>query len=87
MSLDDEVIQYVSGKVDIDKEKLSRNSKFVEDLGMDSLDRTDMLMEFEKKYSINIPDQDFGKMRTIGDVVDYIKGHYRGNGETGVKAP
>ena len=86
MSLEDEIIQYVSGKLIIDKDKLSRNSKFTEDLAMDSLDMVDMVMDIEQRYGVNIPDQEFGKMRKLGDIIDYVRERYRGDDETGVKA-
>ncbi len=53
MDLDDEIIRYVSGRADVDKGKLSRNSKF-EDLRMDSLDMAEMVRDIEQKYKLDI---------------------------------
>ena len=83
MDLEGEIIKYIAEKADVKKEGLSRASRFSEDLLMDSLDMVEMLMEFNERYKVDISDQEFGKMRTIGDVVDYIRERYRGNDESG----
>ncbi|HET7187355.1 MAG TPA: acyl carrier protein, partial [Gemmatimonadaceae bacterium] len=45
---------------------------FIEDLGADSLDIVELVMEFEKEFNIDIPDEDAEKMRTVGDAVAYL---------------
>jgi acyl carrier protein len=46
----------------------------MEDLGADSLDTVELVMEFEKEFNIDIPDEDAEKLRTVGDALDYLKG-------------
>lgn len=86
MGLDDELIQYFTRKTGVSKNRINRDSRFLQDLGMDSLDMTETVMELEERYKLKIPDEEFGNMRTIGNVIDYIKEHYRGDDETGVAA-
>jgi len=86
MDLEGEIIKYIAEKTDIKKDNLSRASRFSEDLAMDSLDMVEMTMDIEQKYGVNILDKDFDKMRTIGDVADYISERYKGNDEKGDSA-
>jgi acyl carrier protein len=45
----------------------------MEDLGADSLDTVELVMEFEKEFNIDIPDEDAEKLRTVGDALNYLK--------------
>lgn len=56
----------------VDAEKVSRDLTFQEDLGADSLDVVELIMEMEDVFSIQISDEDAEKITTIGDAVDYI---------------
>ena len=56
----------------VDAEKVSRDLTFQEDLGADSLDVVELIMELEDVFSIQISDEDAEKIKTIGDAVDYI---------------
>ncbi len=56
-------------------------SSFVNDLGADSLDIVELVMELEDEFDVNIPDEDAQKMQTVGDAVKYIKEHTQKNGE------
>ena len=77
MGLDDEVIQYFAGKSDVGKDRINRDSRFVEDLGMDSLDTIEIVLDIEQKYGLKIPDEDADKLRTVGGVIDYVREHYK----------
>ena len=51
---------------------LTDQANFARDLGLDSLDVTDLLMQVETSFGIRIPDEDWGKLQTVGQVKDYI---------------
>jgi acyl carrier protein len=59
----------------VDEEKVTRELKFQEDLGADSLDVVELIMEMEDVFGIQISDEDAEKITTIGDAVDYIDGN------------
>lgn len=54
------------------REKITETTSFVNDLGADSLDTVELVMEFEEKFDINIPDEDAEKIQTVGDAIQYI---------------
>ncbi len=60
-------------QLDVDAEELSLETKIAEDLGADSLDVVEMLMAIEGEFDVEIPDDEIEKLKTIGDVVDYIQ--------------
>ena len=59
-------------------DKISEETSFVNDLGADSLDTVELVMEFEEQFDLNIPDEDAEKIQTVGDAVSYIKQHAKG---------
>ncbi len=61
----------------VDKEFVTSQATFINDLGADSLDTVELIMEFEDAFKINIPDEDAEKMQTVGDAVDYIEEYTR----------
>ena len=63
----------LSDQLDVDAEELSLETKIAEDLGADSLDVVEMLMAIEGEFGVEIPDDEIEKLKTIGDVVDYIR--------------
>ncbi|MBF0196128.1 MAG: acyl carrier protein [Planctomycetes bacterium] len=67
----EEVIAIVADRFDVDVAKITDTSHYVDDLGADSLDVAEMVMEFEDKFSITIPD-DEQDIKTVGDTVAYI---------------
>ena len=56
----------------IDKSKITENSSFLDDLGLDSLDTIELIMEFEEEFNIEIPDKEAEKIKTVGDVIRYL---------------
>ena len=60
------------------REKLTPEASFIEDLGADSLDIVELVMEFEKEFNIDIPDEDAEKLRTVGDAVSYLEAKVAG---------
>lgn len=73
MSTEAKVIDIVGEQLGVSQEEISRTSSFVDDLKADSLDVVELVMEFEDEFGITIPDDDYEKIRTVGDAVDYIE--------------
>ncbi|HUG90653.1 MAG TPA: acyl carrier protein [Planctomycetaceae bacterium] len=73
MSIEEKVIGIVAEQLSVPKEEITRNSSFVDDLKADSLDVVELVMEFEDEFEITIPDEDYEKIRTVGDAIDYIQ--------------
>ena len=57
----------------VDKEKVQENASFIDDLGADSLDTVELVMEFEEQFSVEIPDDAAEKILTIKDAVDFLE--------------
>ena len=57
----------------VEREKLTDNASFMEDLGADSLDTVELVMAFEKEFDIDIPDEEAEKLRTVGDALKYLQ--------------
>lgn len=73
MSVEEKVIGIVSEQLGVPKEEVARESSFVDDLKADSLDVVELVMEFEDEFEVTIPDDDYEKIRTVGDAIDYIE--------------
>lgn len=67
------VTQIITDKLGIPESEVTPDASFVRDLGIDSLDYAELVMEFEQTFNIKIPDDDAEKMSTIGNAVNYIK--------------
>jgi acyl carrier protein len=72
-----EILEKVKGivveQLDVTEDKITEDASFIDDLGADSLDIVELLMAIEDEYGIEIPDEEAEKLRTVGDVVKYIK--------------
>ena len=55
------------------REKVADDTHFINDLGADSLDTVELVMEFEDEFDLNIPDEDAEKIETVGDAISYIQ--------------
>lgn len=66
------VIEIIADKVYFSVKEIQEGTRFKEDLGTDSLDDIELLMEFEHKFGIKIPDEDMSTVRTVGEVIDGI---------------
>ena len=73
MSVRDEVFQIVSNQLGVPMEEITEASSFQDDLKADSLDIVETVMAFEDKFQVTIPDEDYEKIKTIGDAVKYIE--------------
>jgi len=60
-------------KLRVEEKDITLQSNFINDLGADSLDTVDLIMEFEKEFNITIPDIAVEKMNTVGDAIEYIR--------------
>ena len=75
VSIEDKVVDIVASQLDVEKEKIKPETSFINDLGADSLDIVELVMEFEEAFDMSIPDEDAEKIRTVGDAINYIKEH------------
>jgi acyl carrier protein len=60
-------------KLGVEESKVTPTASFINDLGADSLDTVELIMEFENKFNIQIPDEDQEKITTVGDAINYVK--------------
>ncbi len=71
-------MQIVSEQMSVDKDELSRETSFVNDLNADSLDTVELVMELEDEFDLTIPDEEAEKLKTVGSAIDYIQTHIEG---------
>lgn len=62
-------------KLTVDENEVTPTAEFSKDLGADSLDTVELIMEFEKEFGITIPDEEAEKITTVGDAIAYIEAH------------
>ncbi len=72
-SVQERVIDIVAEQLGAEKEKINIDTHFVNDLGADSLDTVELVMELEEEFDINIPDDAAEKIQTIGEAVKHIE--------------
>ena len=73
--MEKKVVEIVSEQLGVPADQINNETSFVNDLGADSLDTVELVMEFEDEFDINIPDEDAEKIQTVGEAVKYIKEH------------
>jgi acyl carrier protein len=71
--IQDKVIEIVCDQLGVSKDKVTPQTSFINDLGADSLDTVELVMEFEEEFDINIPDEDAEKIQTVGDAIKYVQ--------------
>jgi acyl carrier protein len=71
-SIEERVRKIVCNQMSVPEEKVTRETSFINDLGADSLDTVELVMEFEDEFEISIPDEDAEKIQTVGNAIDYI---------------
>lgn len=64
-------------KLGVEESEVTNEASFTNDLGADSLDTVELIMEFEKEFGISIPDDQAEKIGTVGDAVAYIEEHLK----------
>ncbi|TXB64682.1 acyl carrier protein [Vicingus serpentipes] len=67
------VVSIIVDKLGVDENEVTAEASFTNDLGADSLDTVELIMEFEKEFNIAIPDDQAEKIATVGDAVKYIE--------------
>jgi acyl carrier protein len=73
MTLEEKVIDIIMEQLGVTKEECVPEASFVDDLGADSLDIVELIMEMEENFGIQIADEELEKIRTIQDVIDFLK--------------
>jgi acyl carrier protein len=71
-NVDERVKDIIVEELGVEREKLTNEASFMEDLGADSLDTVELVMAFEKEFDIDIPDEEAEKLRTVGDALKYL---------------
>jgi acyl carrier protein len=67
------VKEIIVSKLGVDEAQITPEASFTNDLGADSLDTVELVMEFEKAFNVQIPDEDAEKIGTVGDAINYLK--------------
>ena len=75
MSVEERVIEIVSEQMGVAKDQITKDTSFVNDLGADSLDTVELVMELEEEFDITIPDEKAEEIQTVGQAVAYIEEH------------
>jgi acyl carrier protein len=72
MQIQEQITQILVDKLGIAETEVTPEANFIKDLGIDSLDYAELVMEFEQTFNIRIPDEDAEKLQTINQAIDYI---------------
>jgi acyl carrier protein len=73
MDVEAKVKEIIVEQLGVDEGQVTNEASFIDDLGADSLDTVELVMAFEDKFDIEIPDEDAEKMRSVGEAVEYLK--------------
>ena len=68
----EKVVAIIVDKLNVEESEVANEASFTNDLGADSLDTVELIMEFEKQFNISIPDDKAEGIQTVGDAIDYI---------------
>ena len=71
----DRIKQIIADQLGIDEDEVVPGASFIDDLGADSLDIVELIMAFEEEFDMEIPDEDAEKIKSVQNVVDYIKNY------------
>ncbi len=75
MEIDVKVKEMIAEKLNVELSQVTDSASFTNDLGADSLDTVELLMDFEKEFNVKISEEDAEKISTVGDAIAYIKSH------------
>ena len=73
MKLEDRVIEIIMEHLDVTREECVPEASFIDDLGADSLDLVELIMEMEENFELQIADEELEKIRTIQDVINFLR--------------
>lgn len=73
----DRVKEIVVEQLGVNADEVSPEASFIDDLGADSLDTVELVMAFEEEFGTEIPDEEAGKIKTVGDAIKYIEEHIK----------
>jgi acyl carrier protein len=73
VSIEEQVIGVVAEQLAVDKDKITRETSFVNDLGADSLDTVELIMELEEEFDLMIPESAAEQIQTVGQAIDFIE--------------
>jgi len=73
LGIEERVREIITKQMGANQDQIALETSFVNDLGADSLDTVELVMEFEDAFDMNIPDDDAEKIQTVGDAIKYIK--------------
>ncbi len=75
MNIETRVRSIIADQLGLSEDDIKPESKFIEDLGADSLDIVELIMAMEEEFQTEIPDEEAEKIRTVGDAIEYVKAH------------
>ena len=73
--MEDKVKKIIAKQLGVNEDQVKPEASFINDLGADSLDTVELVMALEEEFDIEIPDEEAEKIKTVGDAINYIKGH------------
>jgi len=73
MDIEAAVKEIIVDQLGVDEDQVKPEASFIDDLGADSLDTVELVMAFEDKFEVEIPDEEAEKMRTVGDAIEKMK--------------
>jgi acyl carrier protein len=73
VDIESQIKEAIVEKLGVEESKVTPTASFINDLGADSLDTVELIMEFENRFNIQIPDEDQEKISTVGDAINYVK--------------
>lgn len=73
MAVNNKVKEIIVDQLGVEADKVRMEASFIDDLGADSLDIVELVMAMEEEFDLEIPDEDAEKMKTVGDVVNYLQ--------------
>lgn len=71
----EQIVPVLADQLNVDESEVRLESRFVDDLGADSLDLVEVVMALEEEFDVKIPDTELESLRTVADAIDYIEEH------------
>lgn len=75
MAIKDRVYELILEHLDVDSESLKPDAKFIDDLGVSSMDLWELVLVMEDEFDLEVPDEDLEKIVTVQDAIDFIESH------------